>query len=450
MTTDNRASDTPQLQYDFFVFGDSLSDIGNSSRATFGLLPPSPPYFNGRFSNGPVAVETLAAQLGLPSSLSTNFAVGGAGTGRDNGNDNRIPGITFDGLLDQIDRFKAEASSLGAGAEDLYFIWAGANDLNQLSASDPVATVNTAVANIATAVTSLVQSGAKNIVVVQTPNLGRVPASLQSGRLQALTDLSIAFNAALESSLTSLENSLAGSNIILSNLLPLSEQIAQNPAAFGFTNTTSPYLNGLLPQDPAADPNQFFFWDLFHPTTRSHSLFADVFRNNIIAGITDDITRSGTAGADRLVSFSGNDVLKGLGGADQLAGGPGNDALVGGSQADILIGDGNRDDLTGGGGQDELQGGPGRDRFIYGNPNHGRDTITDFQLGKDILELSSIFRKSEYDRPNPFEAYVRLAQVNAGTVVRIDSNGNAKGGFKPLVLLLNIDANDLTASSFSL
>ncbi len=448
MTTDNKASNTPQLQYDLFVFGDSLSDIGNSSKATLGLLPPSPPYFDGRFSNGPVAVETLAAQLGLPASLATNFAVGGARTGRENGNNNLVPGLRLDGLLDQIDRFKSQASSLGAGAEDLYFIWAGANDLNQIGTSDPVATINTAVSNIATAVTSLVQSGAKNIVVVQTPNLGRVPASLQSGRLQDLTNLSNGFNAALESSLTALENSLAGSNIILSNLFPLSEQAAQNPAAFGFTNITDSYLNGLRPRDPAADPNQFFFWDQFHPTTRAHSFFADVFRNSVISGITDDITRSGTAGPDKLVGFSGDDVLRGLGGADQLEGSPGNDTLVGGAQADTLTGGGNRDALTGGGGPDVLQGGPGRDQFIYSNPNHGRDTITDFQLGRDLIDLSSIFKRADYSRPNPFESYVRLVQANRSTVVRIDSNGDASGGFKPLALLLNIEANNLTASSF--
>jgi hypothetical protein len=42
------------------AFGDSLSDAGNIFRATSGRFPPSLPYFNGRFSNGSVAVETLA------------------------------------------------------------------------------------------------------------------------------------------------------------------------------------------------------------------------------------------------------------------------------------------------------------------------------------------------------------------------------------------------------
>ena len=45
---------------DLYVFGDSLSDTGNLFALTFGIEPPSPPYFDGRFSDGPVWVETLA------------------------------------------------------------------------------------------------------------------------------------------------------------------------------------------------------------------------------------------------------------------------------------------------------------------------------------------------------------------------------------------------------
>jgi len=38
-----------------FVFGDSLSDTGNVSILTGGAFPdPSQPYFNGRFSDGPI------------------------------------------------------------------------------------------------------------------------------------------------------------------------------------------------------------------------------------------------------------------------------------------------------------------------------------------------------------------------------------------------------------
>src|SRR6478735_5742525 len=65
-----------------YVFGDSLSDDGNAFLLTGGF-PPAP--YAQRASNGPVAVERLAFDLGLtlaPAALGgTNYAVVGATTG---------------------------------------------------------------------------------------------------------------------------------------------------------------------------------------------------------------------------------------------------------------------------------------------------------------------------------------------------------------------------------
>ena len=73
-----------------YVFGDSLSDTGNLSFATGGAVPgTAQPYFNGRFSDGPVWVETMAAHLGLAGDAAPlhlggkNFAFAGARTGVD-------------------------------------------------------------------------------------------------------------------------------------------------------------------------------------------------------------------------------------------------------------------------------------------------------------------------------------------------------------------------------
>ena len=65
-----------------YAFGDSLTDTGNVSLATFGLLPAAP-YADRSFSNGPVWAQDLAQSLGLPPlqpSLAggTDFAYGGA------------------------------------------------------------------------------------------------------------------------------------------------------------------------------------------------------------------------------------------------------------------------------------------------------------------------------------------------------------------------------------
>ena len=66
------------------VFGDSLSDTGNVLSLTGDVLPPGPgspvpgPYFNGRFSNGPVWVDQAADRLGLTV---TNMWAPGAASG---------------------------------------------------------------------------------------------------------------------------------------------------------------------------------------------------------------------------------------------------------------------------------------------------------------------------------------------------------------------------------
>lgn len=91
-----------------YVFGDSLSDTGNDYAATKAqrMTPAIPPsdtpyatYWEGRFSNGPVAVEYLwqliarkpGSELtpfveagGLDKKASVNFAFGGAGSGVQN------------------------------------------------------------------------------------------------------------------------------------------------------------------------------------------------------------------------------------------------------------------------------------------------------------------------------------------------------------------------------
>ena len=69
-----------------YAFGDSLTDTGNVSLATLGMVP-APPYADRSFSNGPVWAQDLAQSLGLPAlkpSLAggTDFAYGGAETGQ--------------------------------------------------------------------------------------------------------------------------------------------------------------------------------------------------------------------------------------------------------------------------------------------------------------------------------------------------------------------------------
>jgi len=112
---------TAQKYESISVFGDSFSDTGNVFNATTGAIPPSPTYFDGRFSNGPVWVEYLAQELGLTFNPRTNFAFGGPTTGFNN-----ISIAALPGLQQQINGFTA--ANPFAKPDALYIVWAGAND----------------------------------------------------------------------------------------------------------------------------------------------------------------------------------------------------------------------------------------------------------------------------------------------------------------------------------
>ena len=84
---------------------------------------------------------------------------------------------------------------------------------------------------------------------------------------------------------------------------------------------------------------------------------------------------------------SGNDTLKGSSGKDKLWGGKGHDTLKGGKGNDKLWGDRGNDTLKGGKGNDSLWGGKGNDTFVFGK-NSGKDTVHDFNVKKDTLQIA--------------------------------------------------------------
>jgi serralysin len=95
---------------------------------------------------------------------------------------------------------------------------------------------------------------------------------------------------------------------------------------------------------------------------------------------------SGGAANDQLFGNSGVDNILGGNGRDLLNGGIGNDQLVGGGGNDRLIGGGGRDTLTGHKGNDLLTGDRGADVFLF-HKGHGSDTITDFEIGNDVIQI---------------------------------------------------------------
>ena len=98
---------------------------------------------------------------------------------------------------------------------------------------------------------------------------------------------------------------------------------------------------------------------------------------------------TGTSGNNTQDGGVGRDLLVGLGGVDTLDGKQNDDRIDGGAGADILRGDDGNDILIGGADNDTLTGGAGRDIFVA-QASNGADTIMDFQLGVDLLDLQAV------------------------------------------------------------
>jgi len=119
---------------------------------------------------------------------------------------------------------------------------------------------------------------------------------------------------------------------------------------------------------------------------RRDNLATDV--ENVIGSPGDD-TITGSADANLLHGYGGNDHLVGGGGNDELAGDNGSDTLDGGTGNDTLIGDfffgdSGSDTLNGEGGNDLLDGGPGADLL---NGGVGVDAA-DYSLRSDPVDVT--------------------------------------------------------------
>lgn len=258
------------------VFGDSLSDNGNVLAATTLLGSPFPaaPYYNGRRSDGPVAVEYLANALGAPL---LDYAYMGATTGLglngDGGNvaaQAVLPGMTT--------TYNAVKGGLSAPllASGLFVVWGGPNDLLAPAPADvgnPTAIITRAVGNLVGIISDLQLRGAQSILVPGMSDLGLAPAFLAQGTVAAAqaTAFTDAFNAALQQALL-----LLPVEVMHFDTATLMRNVAANPGTYGFTNATGVCYGGIGPT-ACANPGDYAYFDSLHPSTEAHALIAQGF-----------------------------------------------------------------------------------------------------------------------------------------------------------------------------
>jgi phospholipase/lecithinase/hemolysin len=198
-----RATALPAAYSRIVVFGDGLSDGGFFGRLTANRYPPSPPFHEGRWTNGPTWIEVLAAQSGWPLAAKDNHAQGGATTGHFNIN---APlrdklGIAADvaivGVLGQIERAAATPGAIDAQA--LHVVWAGGHDIGAyLDYGQPDLRAMPPADNIRAGLKRLQQAGAKHVLLGTLPDLGATPAYAGTPKAAEASRLTREYNAGLE------------------------------------------------------------------------------------------------------------------------------------------------------------------------------------------------------------------------------------------------------------
>ena len=281
-----------------YVFGDSLSDNGNLAEAYYRQNFPNPPSYHDSFTNGPVAAEVLAGRLGLSLTPSlfvtgfqdvfnlfggaayvpgTNYAVAGA-TAAATPAFGGIPGAN---LTQQVAAYSAY-KSFTADPNALYFVLAGGNDVRQAALNNlGTSAVLAGVAAEVGAVQTLIAEGARNILVVNVPNVGVIPEFTQDNpsAAAAATTYSQQFDLALASGLAGLTRP-TGTKLNLFDLYAFNTNVAANAGAYGITDTTDRCFTN-TPLTPMATPacginganiDQYFYWDAIHPTGKVQAL----------------------------------------------------------------------------------------------------------------------------------------------------------------------------------
>ena len=134
--------------------------------------------------------------------------------------------------------------------------------------------------------------------------------------------------------------------------------------------------------------------ETIHGFAGTDRLYGNRGDDKIFGGAGIDLLNGG-AGDDRLfggddydllIGGTGRDFLNGGAAGDRLRGSAGHDTLLGALGNDTLLGEGGNDLLKGQKGNDVLTGGSGRDTFYF-RKGDGRDTITDFAVGTDTIEI---------------------------------------------------------------
>lgn len=311
---------------DIVFFGDSLSDDGNLYEI-LKIIPKSPPYYKGRFSNGMTWAEHVGNYYYDKYYVEySNYAYGGATAIVHQLRTD--PFIAPTVLEAEIDGY-LKNSILKDKSKALYTIWIGANDY-LYEKTDQIDVLTDKVVNkIIESTKTLIAKGGTNFFILNLPDLSKTPYSRNNNLSERLANITLIHNTKLFNAVNQLQNENPNVKIIFFDLYTLFGDILVNPDKYNQqygTNVTDtknacwlgamvgtrkvdlmndlklaldqPKINFELAADlimsspalsnayvsnnqfeklePCNNADEYLFWDELHPTAIIHKILGQI------------------------------------------------------------------------------------------------------------------------------------------------------------------------------
>ena len=280
----------PQIS-NLLAFGDSLSDMGNAKDSILNV-PDVPPYWQGRFSNGPVWIEFVSEAYGVTTTVGSlseqgdNRAFGGSQTGQG------FSYILLPNVGTQISNYLANVQS-NIASDEVVSLWAGGNDFLYGTANS-----DTIVANMESHIRQLEAAGAREFIIPNLPPLEKTPEILSRSQSQqnSIASEVVSYNNKLANLIINLRAELS-ITVHYIDAWSLFNDIVDNSLALGITNTQDSACSGastLLPlpicnsdSTVAQNPDEYLFFDKAHPTRVMHEFISYFAKQSIGTADTD-------------------------------------------------------------------------------------------------------------------------------------------------------------------
>ena len=272
-----------------YGFGDSYIDNGNFYEASGHAHQPDPPYWNGRWTDGPNFVDVLAENLGIEPMQpaikgGTNYGYGGATIATDWD----YKGVMIKSTKTQVEEYLVGLGGGSADPKGLYVLFAGSDvvqpgsSLQEGGDSEPAkANARRAADDLVALVKMLADRGAGSFLVLDLFDIGKMP--VPAWRNPLTTELCKTYNEALAAGLEGLK----GVKIVCFDfeawMATIRPDFEVTDALFIMRNDfgpTDPPYEGL--PEPANSDAYLYFDDWGHLSARANRLLGHAVTEAVV------------------------------------------------------------------------------------------------------------------------------------------------------------------------